>query len=203
VTRIGPIQNQLELARILDRTGLYGDETEGTYRHGKPTEMMARDRAPKPRRFEQLLESLQDGELFSTFCHGLLVDVYVPRKRPTTKKYGRRGVACCIAKTTAHSMAWLSSRNRFSRTGGYRPNLQIESRPGALCSVLVLQKKLVPPRPPGHVPGELCGRGWSQLGGGHGALGGCPLARVGVLGGAAAPPLAASPLAAGALGINP
>jgi hypothetical protein len=76
VTRIGTVQNQLELARFLEWTGIYGDETEGTYRHGKPTGMMARDRAPKLRRFEQLLESLQDGELFfSTFCHGLLIDV--------------------------------------------------------------------------------------------------------------------------------
>jgi hypothetical protein len=53
-------------------------------------------------------------------------------------------VACCIVKTTAHSMAWLSSRNRFSGTGGSQSDLQIESRPGALCYVLVLQKQSLP-----------------------------------------------------------
>jgi hypothetical protein len=43
-------------------TGIYGDATEGTYRHGKPTGMMARDRTPGLSRFEPLLESLQDRE---------------------------------------------------------------------------------------------------------------------------------------------
>jgi hypothetical protein len=76
VTRIGPVQNQLVIrSRFLDSAEQKEDAAVGTYSHGKPTGMMARDRAPKPRRFEQLLDSLQDGELFSTFCHGLLIDV--------------------------------------------------------------------------------------------------------------------------------
>ena len=37
---------------------------------------------------------------------------------------------------------------------------EIESRPGGLWFVLVLHIFLAP-------PGELCGRGWSQLGGGR------------------------------------
>ena len=63
VTRIRPAKNQLELARFLDRTGQNGDTSEGTYRHGKPTGMMGRDRAPRPSRFAQLIESLQGDEL--------------------------------------------------------------------------------------------------------------------------------------------
>jgi hypothetical protein len=63
VTRIGPVQNQLVRSRILDSDEQNEDASEGTYDGLKPTGMMARDRAPKLRRFDQLLESLQDGEL--------------------------------------------------------------------------------------------------------------------------------------------
>jgi hypothetical protein len=74
-----PVKIQPQLARILDSDEQNGDATEGTHHGRKLTGMMAgtvaRDRAPKPRRFEQLLDSLQDRELFSTFCHGLLIDV--------------------------------------------------------------------------------------------------------------------------------
>jgi hypothetical protein len=63
VTKIGPVQNQLVRSRILDSAGQNEDASEGTYDGLKPTGMMARDRTPRFRRFEQLLESLQDGEL--------------------------------------------------------------------------------------------------------------------------------------------
>jgi hypothetical protein len=78
-----------------------------------------------------------------------------------TKKYWRRSAACCIVKTTAHRIACLSSSNGFARTGGYRPKLPNSLPRGPLWFVLVLHFFLAPP------PGERCGRGWSQLGGGH------------------------------------
>jgi hypothetical protein len=64
VTRIRPVKNQLELARILEWTGMNGGAGAGTYRRCKPTGMMPRDRALKPSGFELLPESLQGGESF-------------------------------------------------------------------------------------------------------------------------------------------
>jgi hypothetical protein len=73
VTRIGPVQNQVVRSRILDSAGQNEDASEGTYDGLKPTGMMARDRAPELRRFDQLLESLQDGGVISQmFCDGLV-----------------------------------------------------------------------------------------------------------------------------------
>jgi hypothetical protein len=87
-------------------------------------------------------------------------------------------VSCCIVKSTAHPMACLSCRNRFSRWVAIDRSYRTESRPGGLWFVLVLQICSPPPA------GQLCGRGWSQLGGGH--SGDAPLWR-GFFGGTAPP----------------
>jgi hypothetical protein len=75
VTRIGPVQNQFVRPRILDSAGQNEDASEDTYDglRLKPTGMMARDRGPRPSRFAQLIESLQNrGSLVRCiFCHGL------------------------------------------------------------------------------------------------------------------------------------
>ena len=60
MTRIGPVQNQLVRYRFLEWTGIYGDVIEVTYDGLQPTGMMARDRAPRLSRFNQLVESLQN-----------------------------------------------------------------------------------------------------------------------------------------------
>jgi hypothetical protein len=63
VTRIGHVQNQFVRSRILDSDEQNEDASEGTYDGLKPTGMMGRDRAPRPSRFAQLIESLQGDEL--------------------------------------------------------------------------------------------------------------------------------------------
>jgi hypothetical protein len=81
-------------------------------------------------------------------------------------------VACCFVQSTAHRIACLSSGNGFARTGGYRPELPNRWAP-ALCGLPWYCIFVSPP------PGKRCGRGWSQLAAGWGALGGCLLARLG------------------------
>ena len=58
-----PVKIQLVRSRILDSDEQNEDASEGTYDGLKPTGMMGRDRAPRPSRFAQLIDSLQNRDL--------------------------------------------------------------------------------------------------------------------------------------------
>jgi hypothetical protein len=144
VTRIGPAKNQLELARFLEWTGIYGDATEGTYRHDKPTGMMARaglETGPQGSADSShyLSESLQDrqGVISKTVCHDFLMNavltLWAGRSWESTHHRGH------MIAPTWHLVLLANHFWLRARSGGSHSLVQISLARGSLCSVLVLQ----------------------------------------------------------------